>query len=472
MYWDIGRKLYLYLTLGEPPDPWDCQLSVGKDWNADSNGDGMLDFHEFSKAWFQLADIHTESISPEVYASWLLQATDSITEPASRPSTQRRRKLRLSRDLLECSLDKAEIDDVDERALRVRRWQEVLHGGGRVSAVEACAAARRAASAEGDSAADAGTAGAAAAAAAHAGLGAPETAVAGIVAAQMLKAGHSQEAAIAAGLAAAHAMGQHGSAAAVQAAGEAVAQATAMGHSVEAAAAAGTPATAAAAAVGLRVEAVAVAGTTTTAVAATTAPGPRAGCAPAEAAAAVVVAETGLDEGEVVGGAAAGAAAAEVKRGTSVEAADAAGPAAAVAVAAAAPAVAVSVESARAVGGTAGRAAAAETAGMSEGRALVAGREAAIQRDSTRMARRAARRARVSRDAKAVEATRRDLLRELARRGDGAPPVETLSHLVSHCPVLALCSVPGLLCFDHRQHGGVALAAVTGRLRTKRGQSC
>ena len=143
MYWDIGRKLYLYLTLGEPPDPWDCQHSVGKDWNADSNGDGVLDFNEFSKAWFQLADINTEGISPEVYSSWLIEAVDNVTEPASRPGTQQRRKLRLSRELLECSLDEAEIVDLDERARRVRRWQEVLHEGGPVSAAEACAAARR-----------------------------------------------------------------------------------------------------------------------------------------------------------------------------------------------------------------------------------------------------------------------------------------------------------------------------------------
>ena len=52
MYWDIGRKLYLYLMLGEPPDPHDCMQSVGKDWNEDSNGDGVLDFAELG----QLAD--------------------------------------------------------------------------------------------------------------------------------------------------------------------------------------------------------------------------------------------------------------------------------------------------------------------------------------------------------------------------------------------------------------------------------
>eukprot|EP00964_Phaeocystis_antarctica_P011912 scaffold6573_cov70-Phaeocystis_antarctica.AAC.1 len=275
------------------------QHSVGKDWNADSNGDGVLDFHEFSKAWFQLADINTEGVSPEVYSSWLIEATDNITEPASRPSTQQRRKLRLSRELLECSLDEAEIDDVDERAHRVCRWQEVLHEGGRVSAVEACAAARRAASAEGDSAADAGTAGAAAAAAAHAGLGAPETAVAGIVAAHTLKAGHSQEAAIAAGLAAAHAMSQHGSAAAVQAAGEAVAQAAAMGHSVEAAAVAGTAAAAAAAA-GLSVEAAAAAAGTAAVVATAAALSAEAAavaeCAAAVAVAAVVVAGISVED--------------------------------------------------------------------------------------------------------------------------------------------------------------------------------
>ena len=447
MYWDIGRKLYLYLTLGEPPDPWDCQHSVGKDWNADSNGDGVLDFHEFSKAWFQLADINTEGISPEVYSSWLIEATDNITEPASRPSTQQRRKLRLSRELLECSLDEAEIDDVSERAHRVCRWQEVLHEGGRVSAVEACAAARRAASAEGDSAADAETAGAAAAAAAHAGLGAPETAVAGIVAAHTLKAGHSQEAAIAAGLAAAHAMSQHGSAAAVQAAGVAVAQAAAMGHSVEAAAVAGTAAAAAAAA-GLSVEAAATAGTA--AVAATAAglsaeAAAVAGCAAAVAVAAVVVAGISVEDVRAVGRAAGCAAAAAVAAGMSVEAADAAGRAAAAALTAAAVA-GRSVENAGAAGRAAGRAAAAAiAAGMSVVEALATGREAAIQRDPIRVARKVARRARASRDAKqvaleakkgALETTRRDQLRELARRGDGAL-VESRSQ-ISHCPVLAL----------------------------------
>lgn len=41
MYWDTFRKLYLYMMLGEVPDPHDCFQSVSKDWLEDSQGDGV-----------------------------------------------------------------------------------------------------------------------------------------------------------------------------------------------------------------------------------------------------------------------------------------------------------------------------------------------------------------------------------------------------------------------------------------------
>ena len=216
-----------------------------------------------------------------------------------------------------------------------------------------------------------------------------------------------------------------------------------MGHSVETAAVAGT-ASAAAAAAGLNVEAAAVAGTAAAAATATglSAEGAAvAGCAAAAAVTAVVVAGVSAEDLEAVGRAAGCATAAAMAVGMSVEAADAAGRAAAVAVAAAA-AAGVSVENAGVVGRAAGRAAAAAiAAGMSEAEALAAGQEAAIQRDPTRMALKAARRARrkkIALEAKkgTVETTRRDLVRELAQRGDGAL---TESHSwISHRPVHAL----------------------------------
>ena len=119
MYWDTFRKLYLYMTLGEVPDPHDCFQSVGKDWLEDSQGDGVLDFDEFSKSWFQLADLNTEGIAHDIYAGWVGQATDMITAPPEPGG--RTRQLRKSRELLELSLNAAGIEDVDERERKSAR---------------------------------------------------------------------------------------------------------------------------------------------------------------------------------------------------------------------------------------------------------------------------------------------------------------------------------------------------------------
>ena len=79
----------------------------------------MLDFDEFSKSWFQLADLNTEGIAHDIYAGWVGQATDMITAP---PEPGRRtRQLRKSRELLELSLNAAGIEDVDERERKSAR---------------------------------------------------------------------------------------------------------------------------------------------------------------------------------------------------------------------------------------------------------------------------------------------------------------------------------------------------------------
>jgi len=80
-YHAMSRRLYLVLapTASKAtihPDDW--RRIVAHDFEADSGGKGFLTRDDFAQCWFQLVDLHTEDVSSELYASWVLDVVEKI----------------------------------------------------------------------------------------------------------------------------------------------------------------------------------------------------------------------------------------------------------------------------------------------------------------------------------------------------------------------------------------------------------
>lgn len=98
-YFLMMRKLYLIVKemhVEDPPmaddvriDPRDCIRAIAEDWPRDSEGQGRLSKTAFLGCWFELADVHTESVSGSDYASWVLRALGRLATYAGVACTRR-----------------------------------------------------------------------------------------------------------------------------------------------------------------------------------------------------------------------------------------------------------------------------------------------------------------------------------------------------------------------------------------------
>ena len=84
------RLIYLLLKsrAGEKDfDPADCMSALEEDWQEDSGGKGFLDFADFRRSWFQLADLNVDGVDASDYAVWILILGGAVTtsEGAFRP---------------------------------------------------------------------------------------------------------------------------------------------------------------------------------------------------------------------------------------------------------------------------------------------------------------------------------------------------------------------------------------------------
>ena len=65
----------------------DAQSTAEEDWADDARGAAVLDQMAFKRCWFQLVDLHTETVSADEYASWSHATLDAITRV--RPGVRR-----------------------------------------------------------------------------------------------------------------------------------------------------------------------------------------------------------------------------------------------------------------------------------------------------------------------------------------------------------------------------------------------
>merc|ERR1719502_1463828 len=87
----MARKLYLITSLehGSPPDPSAWRTDAERDWEVDAAGKEFLTREEAFRAWFQLADLHTETVSAAGSAGWLRRKVQQMTTSYSGPGAQR-----------------------------------------------------------------------------------------------------------------------------------------------------------------------------------------------------------------------------------------------------------------------------------------------------------------------------------------------------------------------------------------------
>jgi hypothetical protein len=79
----MSRKIYLASRAEEGAadvDPYDCLHHGDADWEEDANGEDGLAEAPFYSCWFQLADIHTDSVNGGEYAHWVRSTIESITD--------------------------------------------------------------------------------------------------------------------------------------------------------------------------------------------------------------------------------------------------------------------------------------------------------------------------------------------------------------------------------------------------------
>lgn len=81
-YIRMSRKLYLACYAEEGASdisPRDFQESAAVEWRVDSGGSGFLNLAAFLQSWFELADVHTESMDGEEYAAFIEKMTAALT---------------------------------------------------------------------------------------------------------------------------------------------------------------------------------------------------------------------------------------------------------------------------------------------------------------------------------------------------------------------------------------------------------
>ena len=78
----MARRVYLVSVLASAREPevLTCNRALERDWKADVGGRSTLSREAFYESWFQLADLHTRSISPSAYATWIRNVTGRIVE--------------------------------------------------------------------------------------------------------------------------------------------------------------------------------------------------------------------------------------------------------------------------------------------------------------------------------------------------------------------------------------------------------
>lgn len=79
----MSQKLYLLSKASDGDgdiDPSDMVETAQEDWEADAGGADVLTREAFERCWFQLIDLHTESLSAEDYAKWSDRTVELITE--------------------------------------------------------------------------------------------------------------------------------------------------------------------------------------------------------------------------------------------------------------------------------------------------------------------------------------------------------------------------------------------------------
>ena len=93
----MARRIYLVSVLASEREPEvvTCNRALERDWTADvgltpsGRGRSTLSRDAFSESWFQLADLHTRSVSPSAYAAWIRGVTARIVERQGEEQTAR-----------------------------------------------------------------------------------------------------------------------------------------------------------------------------------------------------------------------------------------------------------------------------------------------------------------------------------------------------------------------------------------------
>lgn len=95
-YFVMMRKLFLFAKI-ESADPDldadDCVSTAFKDWAADADpgheesASAVLSRDNFDKCWFQMADLSTDEVDANEYATWIREVVDRLTQTARPPSS-------------------------------------------------------------------------------------------------------------------------------------------------------------------------------------------------------------------------------------------------------------------------------------------------------------------------------------------------------------------------------------------------